>query len=221
MKLNSLFVLPIMVVVIGFSSVCLNAQEKANPFATNIIGTLANKQMAAELDLLDEQKENIDQLMKDFGRVRKDIGQDMKPLWDVAGEAERKELGKEYWRRIEDGRLQIVEKMRAELLPHQLDRLEQLSAQRMMGEGKGRESAGLLSDQMIDYLNIDQAQKTRIEQRSEKLKKEVGEKIRKILEEAKEELLNELTADQKTKYEKLIGDPVAEKKETSKPGKRN
>ena len=37
------------------------------------------------------------------------------------------------------------------------------------------------------------------------------EKIQKILEDAKQELLAELTADQKRKYEKLIGESVDEK----------
>ncbi len=210
-----------------FCSVSLtSAQEKENPFANNILGTLANKQMAAELDLLDQQQENINQLLKEFGRIRHEVGQDMKAQWEAASDAEREEIGKQYWQRVEEGRLIIAEQMKAELLPHQIDRLEQLSAQRMMLEGKGRESAGLLGDQMIEYLNIGPEQKKRIEAKSNKLKKEVSEKIRKILEQAKEDLLAELDTTQKAKYEKLVGDPVAEqsdfadpRKESRKPGK--
>ena len=106
----------------------------------------------------------------------------------------------------------IVKQMKANLLPHQIDRVEQLSAQRMMNEGKGRESAGLLTDQMIGYLDISKDQEQRIKDKSEELKKEVGEKIRKILEDAKQELLSELNPSQKKKYEDLLGDPLADEK---------
>ena len=187
-------------------------QKKANPFADNILGTLSNPRMAAELELLDEQKENIDELMKEFGNIRRDIGEQMKDRWEAANDEERKELGKEYWSRIEEGRLDIVKQMKANLLPHQIDRVEQLSAQRMMNEGKGRESAGLLTDQMIGYLDISKDQEQRIKDKSEELKKEVGEKIRKILEDAKQELLSELHPSQKKKYEDLLGDPLADEK---------
>ena len=223
LKNHFAFSLALAILFVGVS--LTNAQDKKqNPFASNILGTLANKQMSAELDLLDEQRENIDQLMKDFGQIRNEIGQDMKSRWEAAGAEERKVLGAEYWRRVEEGRMEIVKEMKDNLLPHQIDRLEQLSAQRMMQEGKGRESAGLLSDQMIGYLDIGDAQKQRIQEKSEKLKKEVGEKIRKILEEAKQELLDELDSDQKAKYEKLVGEPVADDKkdqdEKRKPGQR-
>jgi len=199
----------------GFVSLA-HAQEKKNPFADNIIGTLANPKMAAELELLDEQQQSIKELMEEFGQIRKEVGAGMKEQWEAAGDEERKELGKEYWRRVEEGRLDIVKEMKANLLPHQIDRVEQLSAQRMLTEGKGRESAGLLSDQMINYLDIDENQKQRIEDKSKKLKKEVTEKIQKILEDAKQDLLSELNEDQKKKYEKLLGDPVAQEKESDK-----
>ena len=110
--------------------------------------------------------------------------------------------------------------MKDNLLPHQIDRLEQLSAQRMMTEGKGRESAGLLSDPMINYLEIDNTQKQRIQEKSERLKKEVGEKIRKILEDARLELLAELTSKQKKKYEKLVGEPIVEESDDKKPKRK-
>ena len=197
-----------LVFTLGSTSIVM-AQEKKTPFADNIIGTLANKRMAGELELLDEQQGNIDQLMKDFGQLRREIGQDMKEQWEAADDEEKKELGKEYWRRVEEGRLDIVKEMKANLLPHQIDRLEQLSAQRMMNEGKGRETAGLLSDPMVSYLKLSEMQKKRIEDKSKKLKKEVAEKIQQILEDAKLELLAELNTDQKAKYEKLIGEPIS------------
>ena len=194
--------------------------QKKNPFANNIIGTLANKKMAGELELLDEQKESIDQLMREFGQIRREVGEDMKDRWEAAGDAEREELGKEYWRRVEEGRLEIVKEMKDNLLPHQIQRLEQLSAQRMMTEGKGRESAGLLSDQMINYLEINDQQRQRIQEKSERLKKEVGEKIRKILEDAKQDLLDELTIAQMKKYKDLLGEPAVDQSSNSDRGEK-
>jgi len=205
--------------ILGSISLC-HAQEKKNPFADNIIGTLSNPKMARELELLDEQKESIRELLKEFGQLHGKTREDFKDRWEAAGDPEREVLKKEYYAQIEEGRLEIVKEMKGNLLPHQIDRLEQLSAQRMMTEGKGRESAGLLSDQMVDYLDISTAQKKRIEDKTEDLKKEVGEKIRKLLEEAKQELLAELSAGQKAKYEKLLGEPIADEKDEDKDRKR-
>ena len=210
MPSKNLFAFSLSLVLILSSATFSSAQEKKNPFASNIIGTLTNPKMSRELELLDEQKEKLQELLEEFGQIRRQVGEDMKERWEAANAEERKELGKEYWGRIEEGRLEIVEQLKANLLPHQIDRLEQLSAQRMMGEGKGRESAGLLTDQMVDYLDISAEQKRRIEEKSAELKKEVTKKIQQILEDAKKELLDELSAEQKGKYEKLVGDPVAE-----------
>lgn len=209
----------VLFVFLGGVSLC-EAQEKKNPFANNIIGTLANPKMARELELVDEQQEVIRELIGEFGQLHGKVREEFKDRWEAAGDSEREVLKKEYFARIEEGRLEIVKEMKDNLLPHQIDRLEQLSAQRMMAEGKGRESAGLLTNQMVNYLNISDKQKKRIEKKAEDLKKEVGEKIRKILEEAKQELLSELSAGQKAKYEKLVGEPVAEEKADDKDGKR-
>ena len=210
MSFKNLFAFCLALLFFIGSTTFSSAQEKKNPFASNIIGTLANPKMQRELELLDEQRDSIKELMDEFGQIRREIGEDMKERWEAASDADRKELGKEYWGRVEEGRLEIVEQMKANLLPHQIDRLEQLSAQRMMGEGKGRESAGLLTDQMIDYLDISAEQKRRIEAKSAELKKEVSKKIQQILEDAKKELLAELNADQKGKYEKLVVEPAAD-----------
>ena len=224
MSFNKCLIIGIALLFVGIYVSSSNAQDKKNPFADNIIGTLANPKMAKELELLDEQQESIKELLGEFGKLRGEVGEEMKDQWESAGDEERKEIGKEYWRRIEEGRLEIVKQMKANLLPHQIERVEELSAQRMITEGKGRESAGLLSDQMIDYLEIDENQKQRIQDKSARLKKEVTEKIQKILEEAKQELLAELNADQKNKYEKLLGEPVADENDSDvkdrKRGKR-
>ena len=221
MHFKNLFAVCVALVFIFVSATFSDAQEKKNPFASNIIGTLANPKMQRELELLDEQKESIKELMDEFGQIRREVGEDMKERWEAASDEDRKELGKEYWGRIEEGRLEIVQQMKANLLPHQIDRLEQLSAQRMMGEGKGRESAGLLTDQMIDYLDISAEQKRRIEAKSAELKKEVTKKIQQILEDAKKELLAELNADQKGKYEKLVGEPAADDDDDDKEERRD
>lgn len=216
-KITSLWLAVVFVVCSVSVSV---AQDKESPFATNILGTLSNPKMAAELELLDDQKDSIKQLMNEFGQIRNEVGESMKEEWEAASDEHRKELGKEYWRRIEEGRLDIVKQIKANLLPHQIDRVEQLSAQRMMTEGKGRESAGLLSDPMISYLEINDTQRQRIQEKSDRLKKEVGEKIRKILEDAKLELLAELTSKQKKKYEKLVGEPIVEESSDDKPSRK-
>ena len=70
------------------------AQDKESPFSSNIIGTLANPKMASELELLDEQRDNIHQLMHEFGEIRREVGEDMKADWEAAGDENGKSLAK-------------------------------------------------------------------------------------------------------------------------------
>ncbi len=96
------------------------------------------------------------------------------------------------------------EKLQSMLLPHQMERLRQVALQMEMK----RRGAGntLLSKEMMEELEIDDAQKKRIKAKQEELKKELADGLAKLKEEIREKLLTELTSEQKAKLAEMSGD---------------
>lgn len=89
------------------------------------------------------------------------------------------------------------------LLPHQKKRLEEIRLRMKM---KQRGTSGSLVDtELAKTLDIGDAQKERIRRRAAEVQKELEEKIAKLREDAREEILNELTPEQQGKLKDLLG----------------
>jgi hypothetical protein len=89
------------------------------------------------------------------------------------------------------------------LLPHQKKRLEEISFRMKM---KHRGTSGALVDsQLAKALDIDDAQKERIQKRAIEVQQDLEEKIAKLREEAREQILDELSPGQRRKLDDLLG----------------
>jgi len=120
---------------------------------------------------------------------------------------------------IEDLRKSQQEQIDQVLLPHQQDRLQQVSLQMQL---KNSGTAQTLSGQLAEKLGITPEQKQRLQKRSEELQKQIDEKLKQLRADAKKQLLDELTSAQRKKLEELIGDEFTPKSEDSEhrfPGK--
>ena len=89
------------------------------------------------------------------------------------------------------------------LLPQQQERLKQVGLQMRL---KNRGTASTLTGQLAKELNLTGDQVKRIKKRQDELKKELEEKIAKLKEESRKSLLEELTNEQRKKYDAMIGD---------------
>ena len=209
--MNSIrFFLTLFTAALFLSNLTENASaQNALPYNNNIMASLSDQRVVRDLELMDDQLETIRELQKEFGENRKRIGEQFGELFRVAPKEEHQSLGKEYHEVTERDRLRIVAQIKEVLLPDQVKRLEQLTAQRKLRE-EGRNSAGLLAPQIIDYLEISKEQQERIRETSEEVRIRVTREIQAIIEEAKQEILDELTAKQKQRYEELVGPPLPE-----------
>ena len=190
-----------------------NGQEKELPFNTNVLGTFSNPQARKALNLVDEQNEVIDSLLDEFRTGRDSIGRELREEAESIPKEEHGKLWEEYRTRVAEVRLDVASKIKDTLLPEQVKRLEQLAAQRMLREGESKETGGLLSRQMVDYLELSSKQQDAIKDKSEELRRKVMKQIEKIVEEARQELLEELDDDQRERYTDLVGEPLTSKEE--------
>ena len=183
--------------------------QETNSFEQFTLNALFNKQVQKDLDLVEEQTTEITEQLKELTEFRNDLAAELKEM-KSAGEAEQALLE----RRDEMREELKVQKKKVEtqvldvLLPHQKKRLREVSAQYVNREAmkQSKVSTGLLTPQMLEFLDVDDEQANRIEERAEKLRKRLTKKIDALKKEAIEDLMKELTPRQRKKYRDLMGE---------------
>jgi len=184
------------------------AQEKP-AFDQFAINALFNKQVQRDLDLVEEQTKEISEYLKGLTEYRDKLASELREL-KAAGQDQqalnqrRDEMRKE----LEKEKQKIQSQVMEILLPHQRQRLKQVSAQFMNREAmkESKVPTGLLTPKMVDYLEIDSKQAKRIEKRSQELAKELAKKVEQLKSEAIEDLMKELSPKQRKKYRELMGE---------------
>ena len=184
------------------------AQEKQdfNQFAIN---ALFNKQVQKDLDLVDDQIDEISEYLKSLTQYRDGLAAELQEM--KASGQDQQALNKrrdEMRKELEQEKQKIQSEVMGILMPHQRKRLKQVSAQFMTRQSmkESKVPTGLLTPEMIDYLEIDTQQSKRIEKRSQELAKELAKKVEKLKTEAIEDLMKELSPKQRKKYRELMGD---------------
>lgn len=159
---------------------------------------LSDPSVQKDLELVGDQLTQLQDLQKSFGaKMKEQMGDISKGKFDPE---RMKGLGELAKRLKEEQHSQMT----GLLLPHQVDRLKQISVQRHM-EMAGTAGA-LASDKLAEELGITDEQKERLKKRSQEITTEMQAKMEKVKDEAKEQLLQELTADQRAKLKALTGE---------------
>ncbi len=162
---------------------------------------IMNPQVRKDLELDDDQMKQIRDLQKDFTKRMQD-----RLNFKNGDPNQYKELGKI----IQQINKEREEAMGAILLPHQSKRLKQIAAQMDM-KNRGDANA-LIGKNMAEELGINDEQKKRIQDKAAEIKKEMEEEIAKIKEKGRKKLLRELSSDQRSKLEEMLGDKFEYKK---------
>jgi Spy/CpxP family protein refolding chaperone len=166
----------------------------------------AREDVQQELQLLDEQRNKIDDVIAD---ARERIGNEMRDMFrqmaDLSPE-ERRERFQDIRTRMEDLSKEAEKDLEKALLPHQFARLKQISVQqRIQMQGAG----ALTSGDLAEALNLTDAQREKLEQRAAEVNKELQEKIAQLRLEARNKMLDVLTAEQRAKLDAMMGDGFA------------
>ena len=200
--------------VVQFASGDGEAFTFATPMMGDFVGSspnslLMNKQVHEDLELTDSQKQQLKDLRGELGKAfsRQFQGSE-KGHFEFSDTEDLKKTLKQI-------REDHAEKINSILLPHQQQRLKQIGFQ-MKLRRKGN-SETLVSKSIAEELGLTEEQKENLKKRSEEIKKKLAEDIAKLKEEARDELFDELTRDQREKLKEMMGD----KFEYKRPDFRN
>lgn len=207
MKTGFVFV----VIIFCLSSWCPAQDSKPLPFEARLVGALFNKQVQGELELVEDQKQEMKQILDLLKKKQDELGRELNEFRNSgASEAEVASKRQEFVADFEIDKEQTMAQAMDVLLPHQQKRLRQAGVQLMMrASAKSKQvPTGLLAPEIREYLEINDEQAERIKSKATELQKQLAEKIQKLTEQAQAELLSELSKKQKSKYEDLVGDTI-------------
>ncbi len=204
MVLSALLCLPV-------TNGSVGAQESENdlPFPEYFaLKALYAEDVQNELELVDEQKAELRLQLKQLSNFKSELDSEMRKFAATATEEEIRVKRAELNARIHEFQSRTEESFSELLLPHQQNRLRQVAARVLLREAAKTNKAGVLAPQMAKWLEIDDEQAKRLKARAEEIRKRLAADIERLTREAQDELLQELTPEQRKKYENLIGAPM-------------
>jgi hypothetical protein len=171
-----------------------------------VLGLIYRDDVRQDLQLVDEQQEKVDALADEIRTEMQDEMREMfRGMQDLSDE-ERQQQFERIRERMERVNADAEKRLKKVLLPHQFDRLKQIDVQ-MRVQQQGAEA--LTSGALAETLDLTNAQRERLEERAAEVEQELQEKISKLRIEARNKLLDVLTAEQRAKLESLMGDDFA------------
>jgi Spy/CpxP family protein refolding chaperone len=171
-----------------------------------ILNLVQREEVQQELQLVDEQRNKLEDFVADarqrFGDELRDMFAQMRDL----SEEDRQAQFDKIRARVEKLNKESEGDLKKILLPHQFDRLKQISVQqRVQQQG----AAALTTGELAETLNLTDEQREKLERRSAEVQQELQEKIAQLRLEARNKMLEVLTPEQRTKLQSLMGDAFA------------
>lgn len=167
--------------------------------APSVFSLAQNRGVQKEIELVEEQLDQLQAINKEFSsRIQEqmELIQGSKGNFDIGNAKKFAELIKSLSDE-KDARMEEV------FLPHQLERLKQISRQTHM---KNRGDQVIFSNQeVIDALGLSEEQQQKLKEKAKELKKEMEEEVRELKAKARDELLGELTRKQREKLKSMLG----------------
>lgn len=166
------------------------------------LDSLFNPSVLKDLEIIGEQKEKIIAIGRDFGAKFQKL---MKAALEARGDKEKvKDISQTYGK-LQDERSKALENV---LLPHQLERVKQVSQQIRM---RARGAIGAFqSGELAEELEMTAEQKKQISEIQQHLSKMLAKETARLKAEAKRKVMNVLSQQQKTKLKKLVGEEFRE-----------
>ena len=157
------------------------------------IDLLANPDVRKELEMVDSQYEEIREVN---ARIQKSLAGQIRNI-DFS-------KGSNVSHQLKALQSSANKELEAALLPHQLDRLNQIAAQSQL---RTQSLARLLTSEPIkSQLDISDEQKSDLIQAEKEIERELQEKIDELQKKAREKLLGKLKRKQQEKVKNLFGD---------------
>ena len=171
----------------------------------------------ADLELVNDQASRLANIQQDFDRERKLLGESFLATlrsFEETGRQLDDETLSEANRKVQDLKKKTEKQKKEVLLPHQIERLEQIAAQvHIRDAGYG---AAIVHPKTAKLLGISDVQKSRIIKRSNEIAEELKKEIDKLKEKARKDLLSELTPKQRKTLKGITGEELELKRHLDK-----
>lgn len=169
-----------------------------------VLGLLQNESVMTEIELVDEQKDEIQTIQDELRQEMRERMEEMRDS-DMSRE-ERREAFMGMREEMEERQEEIEQQIEGVLLPEQLKRLKQLEIQRSARRTGGGAMGVLASDELMEKLGIDEEQRKKLEEKAAEVKKKLQERIKKLTKEAEDDILSVLSPSQRKEFREKIGE---------------
>ncbi len=175
-------------------------------FGGGPVELLQRADVQAELELLDDQKNDLRALVEKSNERRREV------LGGFAEQFRNREVAEADREALRENFQEAMRKLSDEvelglsfLLPHQRKRLSQLELQFQMRGGGGLGALG--SPEIGEQLAVTEQQRAALREKALELGQEFGKKIAELRREMQDKLLAELNPEQQAKFKEMLGDP--------------
>lgn len=162
---------------------------------SNSIGWLQDDNILSELDVVDEQRQQLQQLCDEIQQRRSDFAATVRDLPEDKRVQYIRDFSSLLTANVDDQVEQI-------LLPHQLERVKQIQLQTKMRRAGVR---SLDQKELAEALGITDEQREELKKKQAEVEKELRKKIDQLRKEALDEVLSVLTAKQRQKLKDMVG----------------
>jgi hypothetical protein len=161
----------------------------------NSLNWLEDESLLTELDIIDEQREKLQQLRDEVQKRRQDFGKTVREL----PAEKRVDFIREFSNLLSAN---TDEKVNEIFLPHQRKRFEQLRLQtQMRNSGAG----ALENEKLIEQLGITDEQREELKKKRAEVEEKLRQKLDQLRKEAQDEIFSVLTRAQRDTLKELVG----------------
>ena len=167
-----------------------------------MLGLLQQREVQREIELNDDQSDELRALE---GTLREEIRNEMQGMFQGMRElsdAERQSRFEEIRARAEEIRKDAEARVQQVLLPHQFERIKQIDLQARIQRGG---AAALSEGELAETLGLSEAQRDQLRERAEQVEQEMQQKIAQLRTDARNQLLEVLTTEQRAQLNAMMG----------------
>lgn len=165
---------------------------------------LLNTQVQEELDLVEDQIEDVKEISDESRQMMRDAFSGMREKFADMSREERDEMMTTIREDIKEKMKGVDGKLEDVLVPHQLERLDQIILQNSIRRG-GTASA-LQNEAVREKLGLTEDDAEKLKEKEEEVKKELEEKIKQLREEARDVILSVLSSEQQKSIKEMLGE---------------
>jgi Spy/CpxP family protein refolding chaperone len=169
-------------------------------------GLIQRQEVQQELELSDDQQSELRTLGETIGgEIRNEMQGMFEGMRDLSDE-ERQAKFAEIRTRFEEINKDAETRIQKVLMPHQFDRLKQIDVQSKLQNGG---ASALSEGELADTLGLTEAQRDQLREKQEEVQKDLNDKIAQLRLDARKQLLEVLTPEQRAKLEGMMGSEFA------------